>query len=103
MRRGRLGALGALCAVVLAGATAGVAPAGSSASATASLAPVAESPTAIACGGSLNAQVTVSAQSGTTGANTAVMLVLDLSGSIGDGTKLANLRSAATDLSLIHI
>jgi hypothetical protein len=97
MRRTRLGAVGALCALVLAGAATGVAPAASSPSATASQTLVAGSPSSIACGGYVDAQVTVTGQAGTSGAATAVMLVLDLSGSTGTSTKLANLKAAATD------
>jgi hypothetical protein len=98
MRRSRLGAFGALCVVALVGAATGVAPAATSPSATAAQAPVAGSPTAIACGGFIDARVTLTSQAGTTGTATAVMLLLDLSGSTGvPPGKLANLKAAATD------
>lgn len=95
MRRSRLAALGALTALVMVAATAGVAPAASSPSATASQAFVSGSPSAIACGGSIDAQVTINGQAGSTGASTDVMLVLDLSGSTAG--KLADLRRAGKD------
>ncbi|HMG98380.1 MAG TPA: VWA domain-containing protein [Gaiellales bacterium] len=44
----------------------------------------------------MDARVTLTSQAGTTGADTAVMLTLDLSGSMA-GTKLANLKQAAKD------
>jgi hypothetical protein len=97
MRRTRLAAFGALGALVLAGVAAGVAPAASSPSATASQALVTGSPSAIACGGYVDAQVTVTGQAGSTGTATAVMLVVDLSGSAGDSSKFANEKAAATD------
>ena len=98
MRRSRLGALGALGAVLLIAVTAGVAPAAVSPSATAAQALVSGSPSAIACGGSVDARVTLTAQAGSTGADTNVMLVLDLSGSTGTpASKLADLRRAALD------
>ena len=97
MRRSRLGALGALSAVIMVAVTTGVAPAASP-SATGSQAFVSGSPAAIACGGSVDARVTVNGQAGTTGAATDVMLVLDLSGSTGTPpSKLADLKRAATD------
>ena len=97
MRRHRLAGFGALCAVLFVAAATGVAPAASPA-VTGSQAVVAGSPTAIACGGSVDARVTLTGQSGTTGAATDVMLVLDLSGSTGvPATKLADLKRAATD------
>ena len=96
MRRSRLSALGALTALVMVATTSGVAPAASSPSATASQAFVSGSPSAIACGGSIDAQVTINGQAGSTGASTNVMLVLDLSGSTGvPPSKLAELKSAA--------
>ena len=97
MRRRQLGVAGALLALVLVAASAGVAPAADP-SATASQAFVAGSPSAIDCDGSVNAQVTVNGQAGSTGAATNVMLVLDLSGSTGvPPSKLADLKRAATD------
>jgi hypothetical protein len=96
MTRSRLGAFGALCAVVLVGGATGVAPAATPPSATASQALVAGSPSAISCSGFVDARVTLTSQAGTTGADTAVMLTLDLSGSMA-GTKLANLKQAAKD------
>src|SRR5258705_8875674 len=96
MRRSRLGAFGALCVVaVVVGAT-GVAPAATPPSATASQALVAGSPSAISCGGFVDARVTLTSQAGTTGIDTAVMLTLDISGSMG-GTKLTQLKQAAID------
>ena len=54
-------------------------------------------PAAIACGGSVDAQVTVQGQAGSSGQATDVMLVLDLSGSMNSPTsKFTNLKSAAT-------
>jgi hypothetical protein len=98
MRRHRLVGFGALCAVLLVGAATGVAPAATSPAVTGSQAVVAGSPTAIACGGSVDARVTLSGQSGSTGAATDVMLVLDLSGSTGvPPSKLGDLKRAATD------
>jgi von Willebrand factor type A domain len=98
MRRHRLAGFGALCAVLLVGAATGVAPAATSPAVTAVQAVVAGSPTAIACGGSVDARVTLSGHSGTTGAATDVMLVLDLSGSTNvPPSKLADLKRAATD------
>ena len=92
----RLGALGGLCAAVAVIAATGVATASSSPTATASQAPVAGSPTAIACGGSVDAQVTITGHAGITGDVTDVMVVVDLSGSTGTPpSKLANLKSAA--------
>ena len=82
MRRSRLGAFGALCAV--ASRRSGRRESRRAAtppSATASQTLVAGSPSAIACGGSVDARVTLTGQPGTTGAATDVMLVLDLSGS----------------------
>lgn len=97
MRGSRLGALCALCVVVLVAAATGVAPAATSPSATAAQAPVASSPTAIACGGFIDARVTVTSQAGSSGAAIDVMLVLDLSGSMGaPATKFTDLKSAAT-------
>jgi von Willebrand factor type A domain len=97
MRRGRLGALGALITISVVAASTGVAPAAPPA-ATASHAFVAGSPAAISCGGSVDARVTLNTQAGTTGASTDVMLVLDLSGSIGSpATKFTDLKRAATD------
>ena len=64
--------------------------------ATATQALVAGSPSAIACGGSVDAQITVTGHAGTTGNVTDVLLVLDLSGSTGTPAyKLDNLKSAA--------
>ena len=97
MRRSRLGALGALSAVIMVAVTTGVAPAASP-SATGSQAFVSGTPAAIACGGSVDARVTVNGQAGSTGASTDVMLVLDLSGSTGTPpSKLADLKRAAID------
>ena len=97
MRRRRLGAFGALIAVSAVAASIGTAPAATSPSATAAQALVAGSPTAIACGGSVDARVTVAGQAGSTGQSTDVMLVLDLSGSMGSpASKFTNLKSAAT-------
>jgi hypothetical protein len=98
MRRSRLAALGTLCTVLLVSAATGVAPAATSPSVTGSQALVAGSPTAIACGGSVDARVTLTGQTGTTGAATDVMIVVDLSGSTGvPPSKLDNLKAAATD------
>ena len=97
MRRSRLGAFGALCAVALVIGATGVAPAATPPSATASQALVAGSPSAISCSGSVDARVTVTSQAGTTGTATAVMLMLDLSGSTGRASKLADLKAAAQD------
>jgi hypothetical protein len=98
MKSTRLGALGALCAVIAIGATAGVAPAASSPSATAAKAFASGTPSAIACGGFVDQRVTVTGQAGSSGNATNVMLVLDLSGSTGTPpSKLADLRRAATD------
>lgn len=95
MRRSRLGAFGALCAVTLVAASTGVAPAAAP-SATASQALVSGSPTAIACGGFVDARVTVTSQAGNSGQATNVMLVLDLSGSTGvPPSKLGDLKRAA--------
>src|SRR5882757_3054319 len=96
MRRSRLGAFGALCAVVLVVGATGVAPAATPPSATASQALLAGSPSAISCGGFVDARVTLTSQAGTTGTDTAVMLTLDLSGSMA-GSKLADLKAAAKD------
>ena len=96
MRRSRLGAFGALCAVALVVGATGVAPAATPPSATASQALVAGSPSAISCGGFVDARVTLTSQAGTTGTATAVMLTLDISGSMG-GTKLPQLKQAAID------
>jgi hypothetical protein len=96
MRRHRLGAFGALCAVALVVGATGVAPAATPPSATASHALVAGSPSAIACGGFVDASVTLATTAGTTGNSTAVMLTLDLSGSTGvPPSKLTNLKDAA--------
>jgi von Willebrand factor type A domain-containing protein len=96
MRRSRLGALGALIVISAVAASVGAAPAAPTPSATASQAPVAGSPSAIACGGSVDARVTVAAQAGTTGQATDVVLVLDVSGSMGaPSTKFDNLKAAA--------
>jgi Mg-chelatase subunit ChlD len=96
MRRSRLGALGALIVISAVAASVGAAPAAATPSATASQALVAGSPSAIACGGSVDARVTVAAQAGTTGQATDVVLVLDLSGSMGSpSSKFTNLKSAA--------
>ena len=97
MRRSRLGAFGALIVISAVAVASGVAPAAPPA-ATASHAFVAGSPAAIACGGSVDARVTLNSQAGTTGASTDVMLVLDLSGSMGlPASKLTDLKRAATD------
>ena len=96
MRRSRLGAFGAICAVVLVTGATGVAPAATPPSATASQALVAGSPSAISCSGFVDARVTLTSQAGTTGSGTAVMLTLDLSGSMA-GSKLADLKAAAKD------
>jgi hypothetical protein len=95
MRRSRLGALGALCAVALVVGATGVAPAATPPSATASQAFAAGSPSAISCSGAVNARVTLTSQAGTTGTATAVMLTLDVSGSILPD--LAELKQAAKD------
>ncbi len=96
MRRIRVGALAALCAVAVAAATTGTAPAATPSSATASQAFVAGAPTAIPCGGSVDARVTVTTVAGTSGQATDVILLLDLSGSAGEPpSKFADLKSAA--------
>src|SRR6476646_3532367 len=95
MRRNRLGAFGALCAVALVVGATGVAPAATP-SATASQALAAGSPSAISCDGFVDARVTLTSQAGTTGTDTAVMLTLDLSGSMA-GSKLTALKAAAKD------
>ena len=96
MRRSRLGAFGALCAVALVVGATGVAPAATPPSATASQALVAGSPSAISCSGFVDARVTLTSQAGTTGTATGVMLTLDLSGSTGvPPGKLDDLKRAA--------
>lgn len=99
MRASRLGAFGALGAVLLVGLAAGVAPAATTPpSVTASHAPVAGSPSAISCDGFVDAHVTVTGHAGTTGTARAIMLTLDLSGSMNvPTTKFADLKRAATD------
>jgi hypothetical protein len=89
----------ALCAVVVvAVAAVGNAAAASAPSATASQSLVAGSPAAIACGGTADALVTINGQAGTSGQSTDVMLVLDISGSIGTpSSKFAQLKQAAAD------
>lgn len=98
MRRHRLAGFGVLGALLLVAAAAGVAPAATTSPAvTGSQALVAGSPTAIPCGGSVDVRVALSGQSGTSGAATDVMLVLDLSGSTGvPPSKLGDLKRAAT-------
>jgi hypothetical protein len=86
-----------LCAVTFRGGLDGRRTCGRAVS-TASQALVAGSPTAIACGGFVDARVTVTSQSGSSGQTTNVMLVLDLSGSTGvPPSKLADLKRAAKD------
>ena len=95
MRWNRLGAVAALGAVLVTAVSVGVASAATNPSATASQA---GSPSTIACGGTVQIQATVSTQAGTSGQATDVMLVLDLSGSMGSPAgKFTDLKRAATD------
>jgi hypothetical protein len=96
VRRIQLGAFAALTAAMFVAASTGVAPAATSPSATGSQALASGSPSAIACGGSVDARVTVNAQTGSTGAATNVMLVIDLSGSTAG--QIAAEKAAALDV-----
>ncbi len=96
MRRGRLCALSALCALVVAGMATGVAPATVSPSGTQSLLGTPTPTTVAACGGTVDARVTITGHAATSGQATDVMLVLDLSGSIvGSAAYFQDLRDAA--------
>src|SRR5436305_14797967 len=97
MRASRLGAFGALGAVLLVGLAAGVAPAATTPpSVTASHAPVAGSPSAISCDGFVDVHVSVTGHAGTTGTARTIILTLDLSGSMA-GDNFIDLTRAATD------
>lgn len=98
MRGSRLGALCVLGAVIVAAIAGGVASAAVNPSATASHGFAAGSPAAIECAGFVDVRATITGHAGTSGQATDVILVLDISGSMGSpASKFADLKRAATD------
>jgi Mg-chelatase subunit ChlD len=94
--------LGACCVLALAVATAGTATAAAP-FATDVQALDTGSPTAVACDGSVHATATVTAPAATGGTATAVMLVLDVSGSTGGDARTSEISAAQSVLDALRV